>query len=109
MRAGNLWHRIKFYAKVTTRDTYGASVDTWPTATITTRGEIRYTGGNRTLSNEEKFYSRTMVLSVRYRDDIEETMRVQVDGGTERYLISAPIEEIGRKEGLIITLEKINV
>ncbi len=109
MRAGSLYHRVKFYPKVTTRDDYNASVDSWPTPTISTRGEIRYTGGGRTLTNEEKFYSRTMELIIRFRSGIVETMRVQVDDSDERYLINAPIEEIGRKEGLRITLEKINV
>jgi head-tail adaptor len=108
-RAGNMWHRIKFYPKVISRDDYNASVDSWPTATIETRGEIRYTGGSRILSNEEKFYSRTMILTIRYREGIVETMRVQIDGGNDWYLISSPIEEIGRKEGLMMTLEKINI
>jgi head-tail adaptor len=107
MRAGNLFHRIKFYPKVITRDDYNASVDSWPTATIETRGEIRYTGGSRMLSNEEKFYSRNMELIIRYRAGIDETMRVQIDEGSERYIITY-IEEIGRKEALRLTLEKIN-
>jgi len=108
MRAGGLYHRIVFYAKVTTRDSYGASVDSWSTATITTRGEIRYSGGGRGLSSEEKFFSKFMELTIRYRSDIAETMRVQIDGGTDRYNITY-IEELGRKEGLRLTIEKINI
>lgn len=107
MRAGNLWHRVKFYAKVSVRGDYGDSQDTWPAVTVSTRGEIRYTGGDRTLSAEEKFYSRTMELTVRHRDEIVETMRVTIDGGSDYYAITY-IEEIGRKEGLRIILEKIN-
>ena len=60
MRAGNLYHRIKFYAKVISRDDYGASSDTWPSVTIITRGEVRWVGGSRVLSNEERMYDRTM-------------------------------------------------
>ena len=108
MRGGGLYHRIVFYAKVTTRDSYGASVDSWATATITTRGEVRYSGGSRGLSSEEKFFSKFMELNVRYRSDIVETMRVQIDGTTDRYNITY-IEELGRKEGLRLTLEKINI
>ena len=108
MRGGNLYHRIIFYAKETTRDDYGASVDIWPLATIITRGEVRYTGGNKILSNEEIFYSKSIELMVRYRNQIEETMKVQIDGSTDRYGISF-LEELGRKEGLRLTLEKINV
>jgi len=107
MRAGNLYHRVKFYAKVITRDDYNASVDSWPEVTISTRGEIRYTGGGYGSPNEEKFYSKSMELTVRYRSDIIETMRVQIDGGTDRYKIIY-IEEFGRKESLRLSLEKLN-
>jgi head-tail adaptor len=107
MRAGNAYHRVLFYAKVSTRDTYGASVDSWPAITITTRGEIRYFGGSKTLSSEEKFYSKSMELTVRYRSSIVETMKVKIDGGTDFYVITY-IEPIRRNEDLRITLEKEN-
>jgi head-tail adaptor len=105
MRAGNLISRVKFYAKVTTRDDYGSSVDSWPVATITTRGEVRWSGGNRTLANEEKTYGKSMELTVRYRSTIVETMKVQIDGTSDLFLITY-IEIIGRKEALRLTLEK---
>lgn len=107
MRAGNQINRITFYAKVTTRDVYGASSDNWTTATIRTRGEVRYSGGSKTLSNEEKFYSKSMELLVRYQSSITETMKVQIDGTNDLYVITY-IEIIGRKEGLRLTLEKQN-
>ncbi len=108
MKAGRLYHRVKFYPKVTTRDSYGSSDDTWPTATISTRGEIIHRGGAKTLSNEERFFSKSKELTIRYRRGITETMRVQIDGAEERYAITY-IEEIGRQEGLRMTLEKINM
>ena len=107
MRAGGAYHRIDFYAKVTTRDSYGSTVDTYPAVTIATRGEIRYTGGGKTLSSEEKFYSKSMELIVRYRSEIVETMLIKIDGGTDFYGISY-IEEQGRKESLRLTIEKLN-
>ena len=107
MRAGNAYHRVKFYAKVITRDEYNASVDSWPEVTIATRGEIRYEGGDRILSSEERFFSKAMELIVRYRSSIVETMRVQIDEGTDRYAISY-IEELGRRDSLKLSLEKIN-
>ena len=106
MRAGNLSHKIVFYAKVSIRDSYNSSVDTWPAATITTRGEVRYTGGNKTLSNEEKFYSKSIELSVRYRSDIVETMRVQIDDTNDLYQITYK-ETLGRNEALRLTIEKL--
>lgn len=107
MRSGNLISRVKFYAKVTSRDDYGASVDTWPIATITTRGEVRWSGGSRTIANEEKTYGKSMELSVRYRSTIVETMKVQIDGTSDLYIITY-METIGRKEALRLTLEKIS-
>jgi peptidoglycan/xylan/chitin deacetylase (PgdA/CDA1 family)/head-tail adaptor len=105
--AGSMYHRVQFYSKVIVRDDYGSSNDTWPTVTISTRGELRHTGGNRELSNEEKFYAKNIDLVVRYRSNIVETMRVRIDGTKDLYLINY-IEPLGRKEKLRITLEKIN-
>lgn len=106
MRSGNLHNRIKFYAKVSIRDLYNASVDSWPIATITTRGEVRYVGGNRTLNNEEKFYSKSIELTVRYRSDIDETMRVQIDENNDLYIITYK-EILGKNEAIRLTLEKL--
>lgn len=107
MRAGGSYHRVNFYAKVITRNDYGASVDSWPVITISTRGEVRWTGGNFTMANEEKTYNRNMELIVRYRPNISETMRVQIDNTTDSYIINY-MEILGRNEGLRLTLEKIN-
>ena len=108
MKAGGAYHRIDFYAKVTSRDAYGSTVDTYPAVTIATRGEVRYTGGSKTLSNEEKFYSKSIELLVRYRSAIVETMRIKIDAGTDYYAITY-MEELGRKETLRLTIEKINI
>lgn len=108
MRAGNLIHRIKFYPKVTARDQYNASVDSYPIATISTRGEIRYSGGSKTISNEEIFFSKTMELTIRYRTDIVETMRVQIDGKKDLYYINGIPEIIGKNEAIRLPLEKIS-
>jgi head-tail adaptor len=106
MRAGNAWHRVAFYAKTSVRDDYGASSDSWALS-FSTRGEIRYYGGSRTISSEEKFYSKSMELIIRYRSDVVETMKVLVDGGTDYYVITY-IEPVGRNMDLRITLEKEN-
>lgn len=108
MQSGRLRHRVKFYAKVTTRDDYGSSQDTWPTATIITRCELRWTSGNRILENEEKIYTKNMEIIIRYRTGITETMRVQLDETSDRYWINY-IEELGYHEGLRIGIEKLNL
>ena len=108
MSTGNKYHRIVFYPMTVTRDEYGGSQDSFDTATISTRGEIKYSGGNKTLLNDEIFYSKTMELTIRYRSEIEDTMRVQIDGTADRYEILY-IEELGRKVELRLSLNKINL
>ena len=107
MRAVNLYHRINFFAKTTSRDEYGATTDTWDyrNPTISTRGGIRYLGGTKVLENDEKFYEKRIELTVRYRSNITESMRVQIDSGSSLYAITF-IEELGRKEGLRLTIQK---
>lgn len=107
MATGNKYHRIKFYERTEGRDEYNASIDMYTGTTISTRGEIRYSGGNKILLNDEIFYTKTMELTIRYRPGIEDTMRVQIDDSTERYQILY-IEEMGRKVELRLSLEKIN-
>ena len=108
MKAGNLISRVKFYAKVISRDDYGSSIDTYPIATITTRGEIRYSGGSKTITNDERQYTKSMILTVRYRSDIVETMRVQIDGENDLFEIDGVPEVIGRKVALRMTLIKLS-
>ena len=109
MRAGNAYHRIDFYEKVITRDSYGASADTWDLTSplISTRGEIRYTGGGRTLESEEKVYTKNIELIVRYRPEIAETMKIQIDNTPDLWLIGY-IETIGRNQDLRLTIERAN-
>jgi len=108
MRAGDMYHRINFYAKQVTRDVLGASSDVWPSVTISCRGSIRWSGGNESQSySEERFFGKSMELSVRYNANIVETMKVQIDGLKDLYAIRY-IEMIGRNEGLKLTLQKLN-
>jgi hypothetical protein len=107
MRTINFHHRVNFYAVTTSRDDYGATSDTYDytTPSISTRGGLYYRGGSKNLENDEKFYGKSLELTVRYRSSIDETMRVQIDGEKYLYVITY-MEVIGRKEGLRLTLEK---
>jgi hypothetical protein len=109
MRAGGAYHRIKFFAKSVTRDDYGAASEAYnySIATITTRGEVRYTGGTKTLANEEKFYSKSVELIVRYRSTIVETMHIQIDGTNDLWQITY-MEMLGRNESIRMTIEKLS-
>lgn len=114
MRAGNLKTKVRFIPKVITRDSYGASQNSWPEEgegvnVITTRGEVKFTGGNKELSGEERFYSKVRELTIRYRPDINETMRIRLDDESDRYEITSDIEVIGRKVAMRMTIEKVNL
>ena len=108
MRAGGAYHRINFFAKQVTRDAYGSSSDSWNYSlpTISTRGEVRYTGGSQILNSDEKFYSKNVELIIRYRDSITETMRVQIDDTNNLWMITY-MEMLGRKESIRLTIEKL--
>lgn len=105
MRAGRLDRKAAFYSKSSTRGTFGESTDVWTTLAFNMWGEVQYAGGDAILSNEEKFYSGMIFLKVRYRSTIIETMRVYLD--SKWYRITY-IEELGRKEGMRLSLQKIN-
>ena len=106
MRAGRMDRKASFYAKVkTTSSDFGGTVDSWPVKTFDTWGEIQYAGGDAILSNEEKFYSGVIFFKVRYRSTIVETMRVKIADVWYRITY---IEELGRKEGMRLSLTKIN-
>lgn len=94
-----------FYSKSITRGDYGESSDVWTTLAFYRWVEIQYAGGDAILSNEEKFYSGVIFIRLRYSDAIVETMRVKINNVW--YSISY-IEELGRREGLRLTLNKIN-
>lgn len=104
MRAGRLDRKVDFYAKTSVRDDFGASTDTWAYS-FSMWAEILYVGGDAILSNEEKFWSGTMFMRIRYNPDVVETMRVLTDSN---YYTVNYIERIGRKEGLRLTINKIN-
>lgn len=106
MRAGRLDTKVGFYPKVkTTSSDYGGTTDSWPVKSFEAWGEVRYAGGDVILSNEEKFYSGMIFLTVRYQSRIVETMRVEVDEVMYRITY---VEELGRDEGLKLSLSKIN-
>jgi head-tail adaptor len=108
MRAGDAYHRIQFYAKQVTRNSLGASSDTWPTVTISCRGQIRWAGGSEVQSfSDERFFGKNMELTVRYNSNITETMKVRIDGLLDLYAIRY-IEMIGRNVDLKLTLQKLN-
>ena len=109
MRSGQMDRKASFYAKVKGASAdYGGTTDTWPKVTLTVNAQVVNKGGGYSLSSDEKFYSTTLNIRVRYRTEILETMRVKLSNFPNVTFRITNIDELGRKEGLQIALEKIN-
>jgi head-tail adaptor len=109
MKAGQLDRKAYFYTKVKTTSTdFGGTTDTWPRITLTVNCQVVNRGGSYSLSNEEKFYSTLLNIKVRFRSEIVETMRVELSNFPGLLFRITSIDELGRKAGLNIALEKIN-
>lgn len=104
MRAGLLDTRAEFYELTTVKNDYNESVESY-SLSFKTWAEIIPVRGDIILSSDEKFWSGVMIIKVRYRESIVESMRVKVEENTYRITY---IEELGRDEGMKITLSKIN-
>jgi len=76
MRSGLLRHSITFQEKTTFRDTFGASVNTWIDK-FTTKANIVFKNGSKTVENKELFNSQTIDINIRFRSDINEQMRIK--------------------------------
>ena len=109
MRAGQMDRKATFYTKLkTTSSDYAGTTDTWPKATFTVNAQVVNKGGGYVLQDDEKFYSTSLSIKVRYRSEIIETMHVVLSNFADTIFRITNIDELGRKEGLQIALEKIN-
>ena len=99
MQAGKLDRRITIQSPTSTRDGAGQPVEAWALlATVWAR--VEHLRGKEPFQGQEFNAQRTSVFTIRYRTDLDETMRIIFDGDT--YDILA-IAEKGRREGLEIT------
>lgn len=107
MRAGKLNTRVYFYERSAERNDYNAVSVSYPDITIATWCQRVITGGSKMLSAEERFFSKSVEILTRYRNDITETMRVKMRGSDNWFEILF-IEEVGNRDHLRISLQKIN-
>lgn len=96
MRAGRLDKRVTIRSRGDTRDEYGAAVPTWPTLAEVWAQRLQQTG-REFLAGDKDTAERGVVWRIRWRDDIDETMRVSFEG--QEYDI-VEVRELGRKAGL---------
>jgi SPP1 family predicted phage head-tail adaptor len=97
--------RYKILVKESTGSTneYGEEIESWITK-HTLLAAKKYLSGSKSINNNEIFTSVQLQFITHYRT-IDEKMRIECDGIT--YMINN-IAEIGYREGLQITVEKIN-
>lgn len=101
---GDMRSVIKVMSFTTTRDEYGADIDTY-TELMSIRAAVKFLSGTKTIDNKEIFAAQSLQFSTHYRGTITEAMRIDYDGKKYRIL---SIAEIGFKEGLLINCELIN-
>ena len=102
--AGDMRYKINVIAPTVTRNEYGEEIESW-IIVHTLRAAKKSLGGSKTIDNNEIFTTNSLEFTTHYRYNITEKMRIEL--GSDTYLINN-IAEIGFREGLKITVEKIN-
>lgn len=104
MILGNLRYNIIVKALVTTRDAAnGSSIDSY-IPKFNLKAGIKSGSGTRKIDNNEVFNTATTTFITHYRSIVDSD---RIEFGGCKYKIMS-IGEIGWKEGLEITTEKIN-
>lgn len=75
MRAGELRHQITFQEKTSTRQSFGDFADTWDDY-VTVWAAIEWKSGRRYLEAAQLNAEIEGIVRIRYRSDIEPTMRI---------------------------------
>lgn len=102
MNIGSLRNQIQVQEPVITKDQYGASEESFETS-MTIRAQVKYVSGNMS-DNKEIFHTQVVQFTTYFRD-IKPVYRIRFKEQNYRILF---VEEIGQKEGLLITSELIN-
>jgi head-tail adaptor len=102
--AGNLRHIITIKQPIVTKDAYGAEKQTWLDFLILRAG-VKYITGSKGVNNNEVFTVYGVEFTTYFRGGILPTYIIVFDG--KKFKINN-IQEIGYKEGLLISTELIN-
>lgn len=98
MNAGKLDRRITIQSLVETQDDFGQPVQT-TVVLATVWANVAPLRGKEPFQGEQFNAQQVVVFTVRWRDDVDATMRIEHEG--ETYDIQS-VSEIGRREGLEI-------
>ena len=85
MRAGLLSEVITIMTPYIEKDEYGSEVEMWDEL-LTTRANVRWSSGNRSISNDEIVNVYSVDFTIRRYHDIDEVMRVRYEGKLYRIL-----------------------
>ena len=108
IRAGDLDRQVTILAGTTSPDpVYGTPVKTWaPLATVSAQvQDVLPSRGDR-LSEEMVITRRPARVRMRWREDVSQANRVEIDGVQMR-IVAGPAM-LGRREGLEIMVEELS-
>lgn len=105
--AGKLRHRIKFYRATTTRSVTGAVSHEWEHI-LTLWGQFTPLSVKDIIAGQAQDSQITARAKIRYRDDLDGTMRVQY-GGRMYEIVGEPSADNGTgKEYLTLALKAVS-
>jgi len=111
MRIGPLRHRVRIDQKSVTRDAHGAEVVTW-SEVDTVWAAVEPLAGLERYANDidQRIAEATTRIRVRYRADLDQTMRVVHTIGTysHTYDIRAILNQWGRFKELHLMCKEVN-
>jgi SPP1 family predicted phage head-tail adaptor len=103
MRAGKMDRRVTIQSNTTSRNSYGEETDSWSTL-ATVWAEVRHLRGDEKFLAKAVTTEKVITVRIRYRSDVTTQNRLVWE--SNNYDITE-VAEIGRREGLEITAERI--
>lgn len=76
MRSGPMRYNIEFWSKQNVRDDYSGYEETYKLA-LCTKADVKHTGGSQQIINDQLYPTSDIKITMRYRKEIVETMRVK--------------------------------
>lgn len=104
MRAGLLTERIEILKPDVSTNDFGEETTDW-ISIYTTKARLVHTGGNRTVQNDEVFYSYTKTFQIRNYVSVQEYDRILWNGKQYRIL---DIEPEKQQQQITIKTELVN-
>jgi len=107
MIIGKIDRKLKLYKQVFSTNAYGERVVASNTF-VTIYGDFDFKGGNTSFDADALINDEKIECLIRYRTDIGVTPQYYISNGSTNYSIKS-IKEVGRKEKMILLLEKNDV